>query len=65
MTDAQAIDALADALRETRAALLVVCSPAIDRQLTPERRLKAHNAIELAAGVLLGLEAHREGFGGV
>lgn len=57
MSDAEIIKALAGALRETRAALLVIMSPAIDRQLTPERRAKGHNAIELAGTVLLGLDA--------
>lgn len=61
MTEAEKIDALADALRQTRTALLVVMSPAIDRRLTPERRAQGHNAIELAGNVLLGLGLQKAG----
>lgn len=61
MTDSEKIEALADALRTTRTALLVIMSPAIDRQLTPERRTQGHNAIELAGNVLLGIGVAKVG----
>lgn len=54
MTDAEKIKRLQDALHEARECLLVILSPAIDRQLLPERRQRGHNAIDTAADALNG-----------
>ena len=56
MTDQEKIAALVDALRQTRAALLIVLSPAISKQLSPERRAQAHGAIDMAQGVIFGCD---------
>lgn len=52
MDDTARIRLLQDALNEARQSLLVVLSPKIDAQLPPERRKRAHAAIDTAKNAL-------------